>query len=500
MRRILCVLGALVCAGSVGAAELDVTPLQRDLQFNFNNPGARALGMGGAFLGRADDASAAEANPAGLTIISKRELTVEFRNSKSTSRLPGTILPASGNLPDRFVQGNEYSSSKSGPTFAAFAMPLGPIAIAAYYHQPLNYEPGLQTLTDAQFRQAQGNPNIRTVAFFPGNFTAAYKSTTVGVAAAGRVGQFSLGGSARRTSLDVESRGTTFGVLGNTNTLRSDLTLSGSGSATTFAAGFLWASSTENLTIGGVYKKGASFEDINKTLTQRYAGVASLATPTINATTLSSNSSFQVPDRYGIGMSLRFPNGLTLNEDIVRVKYSQLLTGFTSGVFCETFSAAGYSGTSGKPNPFCTADAGAFGFKIVDATEVHLGAEYLIPSTSIALRVGAWVDPAHRPFFDPSSSAGQTASQNIVNTQSFVCQLDPTPKTNGPTQSSTCLSPNTVLGNARTNATINLSALTGRETHFSAGVGYVARVFEIHAGIDRSSRSSTASVQVLTRF
>ena len=33
-------------------------------QFNFNNPGARALGMGGAFVAVADDATAVVANPA----------------------------------------------------------------------------------------------------------------------------------------------------------------------------------------------------------------------------------------------------------------------------------------------------------------------------------------------------------------------------------------------------------------------------------------------------
>src|ERR1700740_416976 len=50
------------------------------LQFNFGNPGARSLGMGGAFLGLADDASAAEANPAGLTILRKPEVSIEARN------------------------------------------------------------------------------------------------------------------------------------------------------------------------------------------------------------------------------------------------------------------------------------------------------------------------------------------------------------------------------------------------------------------------------------
>ena len=39
------------------------------LQLNFFNPGARALAMGGAFIAMADDATAAVANPAGLTTL-----------------------------------------------------------------------------------------------------------------------------------------------------------------------------------------------------------------------------------------------------------------------------------------------------------------------------------------------------------------------------------------------------------------------------------------------
>src|SRR5439155_7323916 len=60
----ICALATLPLA----AQNTDIESLA-GLQFNFGNPGARSLGMGGAFLGLADDASAAEANPAGLTIL-----------------------------------------------------------------------------------------------------------------------------------------------------------------------------------------------------------------------------------------------------------------------------------------------------------------------------------------------------------------------------------------------------------------------------------------------
>src|SRR6185369_17997672 len=51
----------------------------RAFSLNLTTPGARAIGMGGAFIGRADDATAAETNPAGLTILSRPEISFEYR-------------------------------------------------------------------------------------------------------------------------------------------------------------------------------------------------------------------------------------------------------------------------------------------------------------------------------------------------------------------------------------------------------------------------------------
>lgn len=52
-----------------------------NLQFNFSDPGARSLGFGGAFIGLADDATAAFANPAGLVQLGRPEVSVEGRRT-----------------------------------------------------------------------------------------------------------------------------------------------------------------------------------------------------------------------------------------------------------------------------------------------------------------------------------------------------------------------------------------------------------------------------------
>src|SRR5437588_1153012 len=99
MLRRAAVVAVLTWSLSARGAVL-TNPLQQQLRFDFSSPGARALGMGGAFLGRADDASAAEANPAGLSAVHReRSLMIEGRVSRTEARvLNGGLVGAAGAL------------------------------------------------------------------------------------------------------------------------------------------------------------------------------------------------------------------------------------------------------------------------------------------------------------------------------------------------------------------------------------------------------------------
>src|SRR4029453_17494739 len=85
MRRLACcLLVPLVMLGfvrPVAASDAGLTNTETfsGFQFNFNNPGARALGMGGAFVAVADDATAVVANPAGLTILQRPEISAQYK-------------------------------------------------------------------------------------------------------------------------------------------------------------------------------------------------------------------------------------------------------------------------------------------------------------------------------------------------------------------------------------------------------------------------------------
>lgn len=66
----------LLCLAAAVEAQAGFTTFE----FSFSNPGARSMGLGGAFVALADDATAAFANPAGLVHIAGPEISVELRS------------------------------------------------------------------------------------------------------------------------------------------------------------------------------------------------------------------------------------------------------------------------------------------------------------------------------------------------------------------------------------------------------------------------------------
>jgi hypothetical protein len=94
-------------------------PFQDELDLQANagvvqGSGARAFGMGGAFLARADDATAASWNPAGLSYLRHPELSfvlVDARLGNEKTRLDGTLAE------------NDQRRGRA-PDFAAFTYPF----------------------------------------------------------------------------------------------------------------------------------------------------------------------------------------------------------------------------------------------------------------------------------------------------------------------------------------------------------------------------------------
>lgn len=81
--------------------------------------GARALGMGGAFLARADDATAASWNPAGLSYLRRTEISLVGARSAFSKRRSGASDRLTGYAPD-FAAATFPVESASGNVSGAF--------------------------------------------------------------------------------------------------------------------------------------------------------------------------------------------------------------------------------------------------------------------------------------------------------------------------------------------------------------------------------------------
>ena len=108
-----------VGAGDAGLANSETFS---GFQFNFNNPGARALGMGGAFVAVADDATAVVANPAGLTILQRPEISAEYKFTRFRNNINAfTNTPDDGNT--NTVHSRDFDDSVNTPSFFSFVYP-----------------------------------------------------------------------------------------------------------------------------------------------------------------------------------------------------------------------------------------------------------------------------------------------------------------------------------------------------------------------------------------
>lgn len=398
MRKLFLLLA--FAAIPLAAQNTDIESLS-GLQFNFGNPGARSLGMGGAFIGLADDASAAEANPAGLTILRKPELSLEARNY-----VEAQLFSTSGTFPNVERTAFTHYSDRVVVSFASAVYPLKKrFTLGLYYHEPLNnagagrvfpqfnaltgklekktpnfFLPaaGGAPLSEAEctaLRQQTKNP-AACIEFRVDPFVSALdvRQRTFGLAGAWQVlPTLSIGANVRmqlfregaftfRFTQNFDAKNVSVQATARTNGSNVQLTQEHD---TTFGVGFKWAP-FDKFSVGGVYKQGARF-----------------AAPTFFSGSQTNfefvkvaDTEFHDPDIAGLGVSYRPIPVLTLNADADYVKYSNLVDHFTSVV----------ADISSLNHPF----------EARNVTELHAGAEYFFAvRVPFALRAGYWRDPAH---------------------------------------------------------------------------------------------------------
>jgi long-subunit fatty acid transport protein len=357
-------------------------------QFNFVNPGARSLAMGGAFLGLADDSTAAYSNPAGLGQLSRKEWSVEARHSRiethsaRSGRLEG---PPTGIGLDTVsgIKTQETTATIDNLSFLAFALPLEHGTIAAYRHELANFEahftslgPFAQTLDDA--------PIPLTTRVSPAINDVDLRIVTYGLAGSWRVNsRWMLGASLNHYRLDFDTLTNRYsfdadgnGVVSPLERLTvldlSDAALSivatqrGDDSDVAMNLGVLWQPD-DHWSVGAVYRQGPEFD-------------YDFAVPVHPTEIFGGQSEFVVPDSWGVGVAYTPSDRWRVGLDLMRVEYSD---------------HSRHVEGQGR-------DREIHYLGLDDLTEVRVGAEYTNGEARhpYSIRFGAWREPAHQMAFD----------------------------------------------------------------------------------------------------
>jgi long-subunit fatty acid transport protein len=313
--------------------------------FNFASPGARANAMGRAFVGLADDATAAQSNPAGLVLLSRPEVSFENKTTGFASPRPA----AANSL--RTGETVDFGETINSPAFASFVYPTRNLRVALFRQEFLNYreefrlEKRIVPETEVTLFQVDGDIKLKGVNY---GAAAAYHFST----------KLFAGFSARISQLSVESE--------QEREIRTgpNTRIDGNSSEFTFAIGIIY-NPVRKVSFGVVYERNGKYH-FEETYQRRDGGFDPAYSLVV-----------KVPDRYAVGTAIRPTEGLTIVADIVKVEYSQLSDDFTI-IFNE----------HSQPDDF----------HIKDATEIHLGAEeiFFVDSTAIAVRGGFFTNPPHR--------------------------------------------------------------------------------------------------------
>jgi hypothetical protein len=426
----------LLLAAGAAAQEVPVV-----LEFSFSNPGARAMGVGGAFAALADDATAAFTNPAGLAQLTRPEVSIEGRLwSYSTpftlggrfdgSEPSGILLDDTSGL-----RTAESSQDLAGLSFLSFVYPKEDWSLAFYRHQSARFE--FRSRTQGLFERASPPYSDRRQIDFQSfidldlvnyGFSVAYQLSeglSLGLGISYLDGRFSSQSDIFFPTEESLPEGFFGPHSYNQESLLLTNLLTINDSDWTFNLGFLWHASRQ-WSVGGFFRRGPEFLLEETTFSGPF--LRDIPEGTVVDT---AESPIGFPDVFGLGVAFKSEGeALTLLAEWDHVRYSTILDSLDPDEFDSEAAA------------------------LDDGDEFHAGLEYVFLDwvPLVAIRVGTWLEPDHR-------------FRNVGNP----------------------------LGRA-------LFRAGDDQWHFTAGFGIAFQRFQIDLGFDLSDVIKTASVSTVFSF
>jgi len=382
----LLMLGAAVPAAA-GDKGLVNSETFSGFQFNFNNPGARSLGMGGAFVAVADDATAVVANPAGLTILQRPELSAEVKFTTYRNTFEAVSNTPSDAFGENF-RSRTFDDSVVTPSFFSFVYPTERLVVAAFIRELIDYKSHFST--DGVFIN---DPQTGLSRLFPVRSKLDIHAVNFGLGAGinlekERAWLPNIGASLEVSVGKISGRLERFDFVGGVITGAPDFssllrteTVDGTDVGVGFNIGALWHP-VKDLGVGVVYRRGPRY-DTELVVTSATSG-ASMRFPL----------GFKVPDVAAAGVSYRFFERLTLAFEATYIQYSQLVRNFQAEL----------------------ADTVATRYRLDDVLELHIGGEYIffVKDIAFAARAGFYTDPDHKIRYTGGVRNGDEVGDRVL--------------------------------------------------------------------------------------
>jgi long-subunit fatty acid transport protein len=365
--------------------------------------GARALGMGGAFIAVSDDATAASWNPSGLIQLERPELSVVGAYASVDQRFS---TPSGTDIKNHYT--DDFASLNYLSATYPFNLLNRNMVVSVNYQRlyefNLNFgyrfnatiplEPPFVSVETSQEIDYQQDGYLGAL----GLAYALELTPRVSVGVTINIWSDTLGlKNGWQETLSVNSQTVITNTLGPPETTLSDVQIENEYSefnGLNANIGLLW-DLNEHLTLGAVLK--TPFTGSLKRRSSRND----------RAESLEDDLELDMPMSYGIGLAYRFSDRFTIDLDAYRTEWSKYLLTDAEG---NTFSPI-----DGKPENESD---------IEDTTQIRMGAEYLIlkpvTDTVIPMRAGLFYDPepsegSQKEFYGISLGTGLGYKQFIFD-------------------------------------------------------------------------------------
>ncbi|MEL6547393.1 MAG: outer membrane protein transport protein, partial [Myxococcota bacterium] len=341
--------------------------------------GARALGIGSAFIATADDATAASWNPGALIVLENPEASIVYSFKNRREAFAGIGVSEADEIQQVSYGALNYLS-------AAYPFKIG----SRYFVASLNFQslidfdkdqqktyftsvaaspgvPSLRAETDVRFRQRGSLQAISPAIAFQ-----LAPNLSVGVTL--NISTSKLGFGNGWQQLESYQRRAQLG----SNPLEDSFELRERNNFDGFGAnlGVLW-DITPRWTLGAVVKTPVAGTLSREIRRFERNGESLIDVP------LELEDSYRLPPSYGVGVAYRFSDELTVSGDLY-----QTLWGLFRQEKTDPLSGESVAINPINARPYDSADVDRI-------TQVHLGAEYLFifPRTVVPIRGGLFYDP-----------------------------------------------------------------------------------------------------------